>query len=100
LANIPVGSACGSKKWDGAKLDIEGSELPMIDEGKLPITDKLVMEYHFSRDNKSMKNFRRRIKILRSLYEIVKYPPSLDRVKEDKYPGRFDILVFCKNRKG
>lgn len=81
--------------WDGVKLDIEGSELSMIDQGLLPRTNKLVMEYHFSRDDGSMPNFHRRMKLLRELYEVVKYPPSLDKHKSGVYPGRFDINVFC-----
>lgn len=106
MQNLHVGKLFNQKterrtypaKWDGAKLDIEGSELAMIDEGFIPDVHKLVMEYHFSRDDGSMANFHRRMKILRKHFDVVSYAPSLDHQKTGKYPGRFDINVFCINK--
>lgn len=85
------------KWWDGIKCDIEGSELALIEENLMPLAPKLAMEYHFSRQGKDMAKFHHHMKLLRQHYEIVKYPPSLDKVKKGKYPGRFDIIVHCIN---
>lgn len=111
--NVHVATASISDvTWDGVKIDIEGSELPMIDEDLLPKTDKLALEYHFSRDGiqpdpnerhfvkhaKQMQNFHRRMGLLRKLFDTVSYPPSLNKHKTGPYPGRFDIIVHCVNR--
>lgn len=84
------------KHYDGVKMDIEGAELGLFDAGLVPNCDKLCIEYHFSRD-KCMKNFHKRMKVLRKHFKTVKYPPQLDRgYPGDKFPGFFDRLIFCK----
>lgn len=81
---------------DGIKMDIESAEFGIIDRRFIPPCNKLVMEYHFSR-NKSLADFRRRIKILKEVFRVVDYPPGLDRdYPGDKFPGFFDRLIFCK----
>jgi len=85
------------EKVDGVKMDIEGSEFDLIEKELLPKARKLVMEYHFSKD-KSMKNFFRRMDILRTAYKTIYYQPSIERLREkgtEKYPGFYDIKVFC-----
>lgn len=87
----------GKSGWDGAKLDIEGAELAMLDEELFPRVKKLCMEYHLSKD-RSMANFRRRMKFLRSRFKVVSYIPSLDqKYPDDTYPGFYDRLIFCRN---
>jgi FkbM family methyltransferase len=83
------------KKFDGVKMDIEGSEGPLLDAGLVPKCDKLCMEYHTSVDS-SIANYLKRIKLLRSKFanvqcaehEMLKakdrglthYKPFLDRM--------------------
>lgn len=82
-------------KYDGVKMDIEGSELAMIDQGILPKCKKLVMEYHFSRD-RSMANFRKRIAALRKHYKHVHYDKWMDKpMKDDLYSFFMDKFVYC-----
>lgn len=85
------------KHYDGCKMDIEGSEYALLDAELVPNCDKLVIEYHLRR-NPDMKQFRRRMDVLRERFETVHYPKSLDsKFKGDKYPGFFDRLIFCYN---
>ena len=76
MPNLFAGKIC-SRSFSGIKLDIEGSECGLIDEWLLPKADKMVMEYHTSRDS-SMANLKRRLKILRDHYEFLSYPVELD----------------------
>jgi FkbM family methyltransferase len=83
--------------WDGIKMDIEGSELGLIDCGFIPKVKKLVMEYHLTKDP-NMANFRHRMKKLREIFKTVSYIPSLDNpYPRDTYPGFYDRIIFCKN---
>lgn len=104
--------------YDGIKMDIEGAEGELIDEWALPRTDKLVLEYHSSRDV-SVGNFRRRLARLQSKFKLVSYPAEFDRIlssgatKFERWidapalpkGGRFvqwpmaDRLIFCKGAK-
>lgn len=85
--------------YDGIKMDIEGSEFPIIDQGLLPPCNKLVLEYHLSYDP-DMAHFRRRIKLLKKRFRTVYYIESMDQqYPDDKYPGKFDRLVWCLNPK-
>jgi FkbM family methyltransferase len=89
------------EKISGLKMDIEGAEFDLIEKDLLPDAEKLVMEYHFSKD-KSMKNFFERIDILRSIYGKVYYQPSIEKLRNknvERYPGFYDIKVFCIERK-
>lgn len=96
------GSILVNRQYDGVKMDIEGSEGPLIDEWLLPRTNKLCMEYHSSRDP-SVSNLKRRLDILRQHFAIVHYPPEFDRIiaadGNDKYHGQqlsyFDRMIFC-----
>ena len=84
--------------FDCIKMDIEGSELDMIDSRLIPDCKKLVLEYHFSND-KSMSNFNKRMNILREKFKTVYYFKSLDNMIEnrvEKYPGFFDRMIYCK----
>lgn len=83
-------------QFDGCKWDIEGSEFGLIDNHLIPNCDKLIMEYHISKD-KSMRNFHSRMDILRQYFTQVLYMPSLDRFdKDSQYPGFFDRIIICK----
>lgn len=105
LPNIYAGSLI-HLHFDGIKMDIEGSEGELIDQWLLPRCNKLVMEYHSSRD-KSVENLRRRIETLRSRFEVVSYPPEYDRIIavgiNESYEGNqltyFDRMIFCKGAK-
>jgi len=84
-------------KFDGIKMDIEGSEGPILDAGLLPKCNKFVMEYHSSVDD-SLSNFFRRIKYLKTLFKRVEYSKEFDRAKEQKlerYKPFFDRNVFA-----
>lgn len=87
--------------FDGIKMDIEGSEGALIDNWLLPRCNKLVMEYHTSRDA-DVENLRRRIGILQDHFKVVKIPSLFMRVLEGDskgFPPRFDQLIFCKGAK-
>lgn len=87
------------KRYDGIKMDIEGGEGPLIDSGLLPRARKLCMEYHTSAD-RSVANFHRRMKLLRSLYEFVQYPKEFDTAKQrgDKeIKTFFDRTIYAWN---
>lgn len=79
------------------KMDIEGSEFGLIDDGLIPKVDKLIFEYHITKD-KSMENFHKRMNLLRDQFKNVHYMPSLDRFdKKGLYPGFFDRIIVCSN---
>lgn len=85
------------RTFDGIKMDIEGSEFGLLDGWLLPRANKLVFEYHLSRDN-SLKNLAARIRLLRRHYKHVVYCPELARlVKRGTGTGRtyFDRCVYC-----
>jgi FkbM family methyltransferase len=85
--------------YDGIKMDIEGSEFPIIDMGLIPPCNKLVIEYHLSHDP-DMSHFRKRIKLLKKRFRTVYYIPSMDQeYPNDKYPGKFDRYVWCMDAK-
>lgn len=86
--------------YDGIKLDIEGSELAILDQQLLPSCNKCVMEYHTSRDG-SWRALQKRIEYLREVFDHVQYPAELDRKIVAKQEGKtyFDRFVFCWNSK-
>lgn len=85
--------------YDGIKMDIEGAEFGLIDEWLLPPCEKLVFEYHTSRDP-SLENLARRLEILKEKFKEVKYPPEYDRMLEQGEGKPFaDRVIFCKGRK-
>lgn len=96
--NLSAETLCNSAPqggYAGVKMDIEGAELAMIDQKLIPPCDRLVMEYHLSHDN-NMAHFRKRIKILRSLFKTVYYIESLDQqYPNDRYPGLYDRFIWC-----
>lgn len=101
--------------YDGIKMDVEGAEGAILDEWVLPRAEKLVVEYHSSRDT-SVGNFKRRLDALKKRYKVVRYPPEFDKIvalKLKKFErwvvvpshprgDRFvqypmaDRLIFCK----
>ena len=86
-----------SQKFDGVKLDIEGSEGPLLDQWLLPRCKKIVFEYHTSRDT-SMANFSRRMKQLRKRFEHVFYPAEFDRALErgdETYKAWNDRVIWA-----
>lgn len=95
LANIH-GRFLKNLKYDGVKMDIEGSEGGLIDEWLLPSCEKLCMEYHLSRDP-SIKNLERRIYMLQSHFQNVNYPPEFDRLIASGGEAKtfFDRNIFC-----
>ncbi len=89
----------GAAHYDGVKMDIEGSELGIIDDDLIPPCSKLVMEYHICRDERNLPRFRRRMAKLRKRFKNVRYPASVEKEKLPEWPGlyqgRFDFLVHC-----
>lgn len=82
--------------FDGVKMDIEGSEAGLLDNGFIPDCTKLCMEYHTSRDP-SMENLKRRLDFLRSRFRVVQYPPEYDRIiaQGGSIKTFFDRMVYC-----
>lgn len=83
--------------FDGVKMDIEGSEGPILDAGWLPRCRKLVMEYHTSCDT-SVENMRRRLDFLKRTFTHVAYPREYDSVMGrgvDQFKPYFDRQVFA-----
>ena len=84
---------------NGIKMDIEGSEFEILDKWLLPKSDKLVLEYHTSRDS-NVANLRCRLDQIKSRYKHVKYPPEFDRVFGSgaaEFKAFFDRLIFAWN---
>jgi hypothetical protein len=80
------------ERFDGVKMDIEGSEFGLIDNWFLPRCQKLVLEYHTSRDA-SFENLQRRLEVLESHFKNVKRPACFETGKG--FPPRFDQKIFC-----
>ena len=93
-------SALMGRKFSGIKCDIEGGEnLLLDDEWLFPQADRLVMEFHLSRDN-NLENLARRIGILKQHYQHVEYCPELARlVERGTGTGKtyHDRIVYCWN---
>lgn len=86
-----------TSEYDGIKLDIEGSEGPLIDKWLLPRAEKLVMEYHTSRDS-SVANLKRRLGAIKRHYKNVRYPPEYDRAIASgnaEFKAHFDRMIFA-----
>jgi hypothetical protein len=83
---------------DGCKMDVEGSEGGLIDNGMIPNVKKLCIEYHLSRDP-SIANLARRLDILRGRFKHVHYPPEFDRLIVVGGEARtfFDRMIWCAN---
>lgn len=98
------GGVLTGQKFDGVKMDIEGSEGPLIDDWLLPHCSKLVMEYHTSRDPEGA-HLVNRLAILKQHFEHIHYPTmfkKLERYYEEPgadlpkgFPPRYDQLIFC-----
>lgn len=84
--------------YDGIKMDIEGSELSMLDNlDLLPSCDKMCLEYHFSRDQ-SMDNLKRRLDALRERFPIMHYVAEVHRMLAagGNQKSFWDRLIWCK----
>ena len=86
------------------KIDIEGSELAMLAELKIPKRIKcMVVEYSFSVDP-AVASFEKGVRRLKRLFANVQFPPSaLNRPVDDSgteicYSNR-DIILHCWGRK-
>ena len=88
------------RKFDGVKMDIEGAEFDILDEWLLPRCNKLCFEYHTSRDQ-SMKNLKRRVKILRERFHVVNYTPELDKIMAlgGNQKSFHDRVIWCMDPK-
>lgn len=86
------------QKFDGVKMDIEGSEFGLIDENLLPRCEKLTLEYHFSRDHKDLVAFEKRMKLFHKRFANVWVPGFIERDLEKgvtTYSGMYDCQIFC-----
>jgi FkbM family methyltransferase len=87
-------------EFDGIKMDIEGSEGPLFDNGLLPDCGKLVLEYHTSRDA-NVERLYNRLQFLKGRFEHVLYPKAFDDAidrcsgPDEVYRPRFDQLIFA-----
>jgi FkbM family methyltransferase len=96
VGNLYAG-ALRDERFDGVKMDIEGSEGDLIDEWLLPACSKLVLEYHTSRDP-SLLNLRRRLAILQSHFSHVVYPEACAlalRSDKETWQPDLDQIIFC-----
>jgi FkbM family methyltransferase len=96
VKNVFAGTVA-NEVFDGIKMDVEGSEGPLLDLSLLPRCSKLVMEYHTSRDA-SVAHLKKRLRLLRKSFDQLKYPVAYDRAIEQKlkeYRPRFDQLIFA-----
>ncbi len=86
------------REWDGVKMDIEGSEMGILDARMLPPCRKLVVEYH-SRKDTSVKRLEARMKYLKEVFTEVHYRAEFDRLIESGRDGKtyFDRPIFCLN---
>lgn len=96
LPNIYAG-VLKDRQFDGVKMDIEGAEFGILDQDLLPRCNKLVMEYHSSRDA-SAENLKRRLDYLRSKFAVVSYPPEFDRIIAANQDTKtyYDRMIFAK----
>lgn len=99
VPNLYAGELLG-RRYDGVKMDIEGSEFGILDDGLIPDCEKLCLEYHTSRD-RSMANLSRRVATLRQMFEVVSYVPELDRMIEigGEQKSFHDRVIYCIGRK-
>jgi FkbM family methyltransferase len=87
------------ENFDGCKMDIEGSELKFIDNGIIPKCEKLVMEFHITKDRK-MKNVFKRISILQDFFHVVHFNKSILKLDQnDIYTWGNDFKIWCMKRK-
>ena len=96
VPNTYAGTLC-SQFFDGVKMDIEGSEGPILDDWLLPKCSKLVLEYHNSRDP-STANLAQRLKQLNRKFKQVRYPKKYDHAIESGVPifrSFRDRLIYC-----
>jgi len=94
VTNIPFKKVLTSK-INAIKMDIEGDELSIIDQtNNWKNVKKLVFEYHFDRD-RSIANFKRRIKKLNKHFRIIQHAKLPDRKTWDFFPS--GVIVKCGN---
>jgi FkbM family methyltransferase len=98
VVNNCHGSCLRNFTFDGVKMDVEGSEGGLIDEWLIAECRKLVIEYHTSRDP-SVANLRKRLLMLRSKFDHVKYPAEYDRIISAGVDVKtfYDRQIFCWN---
>lgn len=86
--------------FDGVKMDIEGSEGPILDERLVPVCEKLCFEYHATID-KSTTNLKRRLEYVKDVFKVIHYQPELDRLVESGGAKRtfMDRTIWCMGRK-
>jgi FkbM family methyltransferase len=90
------GAELRDQHFDGVKMDIEGSEAGLLDHNCLPVCNKLVLEYHTSRDT-SAANLKRRLEYLHDRFQRVEYPSDLRKIADSGVDGKTwrDRLIFC-----
>jgi FkbM family methyltransferase len=88
------------RKFHGCKMDIEGSEIPILLDNRIPNCEKLCLEYHLSIDQ-SWKKLDKCIKVLKKNFDEVIVPNDLLSIVADKEDRRsfYDKNIFCRGRK-
>jgi FkbM family methyltransferase len=85
------------RKFDGLKCDIEGAEQALLLDWLFPKVEKLVLEFHLSRNN-SLPNLVKCWRMLKRHYKNVHACPELMRlIKKGKGTGRtyFDRNIWA-----
>jgi FkbM family methyltransferase len=86
-----------SWKFSGVKMDVEGSEGPILDQWLLPRCNKLILEYHTSKDS-SVENFVHRMDQLHKHFRNVRYPAEFDRAIKQRlktFRAFFDRVIHA-----
>jgi FkbM family methyltransferase len=76
------------------KMDIEGSELPIIDECDFSGIKKMVIAYHTNVD-KSLANLHLRVAKLMEWFDVDYQEITIDPI--DMFPN--EIMIYCKQKK-
>lgn len=101
LGELPntYGGFLREQYFDGVKMDIEGSEGPLLDEGLVPNCEKLCIEYHLSRDG-SPENLKRRVELLERHFKVVHYTSDYKQMMEDGFRSTWrDKVIYCVGRR-
>ncbi len=91
--SIFMAAAAEGRNINAVKMDIEGSEMEILDANNWHGIKKLAFEYHFDMD-RSVANFRRRMALLEKHFPHVDYAKIPDDLKEyNFYPAM--RIVHC-----
>jgi len=76
------------------KMDIEGSELEILDQCNFSGLKKMVIAYHTNRDP-LVENLGRRVDRLKTFFKQVYHAPVKEEIKMNRFPN--ELFIFCWN---